>query len=249
MTPGTLPLPALVFLLVHETLIHVRWGELDPYHHVNHATYLSYLEHARIAALESIGWGMDEIAATGHQVVVAKIDIQFRLPALGGNELVVETSIEDLRGASSVWRQRVYRCSSKVARIARSVVTRANHQPLITPEDKVAPDTRCYPTQTSLRKIACFERTQRAFKMCCSVLPAARSVAPDGELSMPRPLPSHGRWSESVTRDRCSLRQYLARSLLSDDIAFLRVGLSPCPFRQWCNDAGMWRALITMPRW
>jgi acyl-CoA thioester hydrolase len=108
-TPGTLPLPALVFLLVHETLIHVRWGELDPYHHVNHATYLSYLEHARIAALESIGWGMDEIASTGHQVVVAKIDIQFRLPALGGNELVVETSIEDLRGASSIWRQRVVR--------------------------------------------------------------------------------------------------------------------------------------------
>ena len=103
------PAVALVFLLVHETTIHVRWGELDPYRHVNHATYLSYLEHARIAALESIGWGMEEITATGHQVVVARIDIGFRQPAEGGDELVVQTSLEELRGASSIWRQRIVR--------------------------------------------------------------------------------------------------------------------------------------------
>ena len=94
---------------VHETTIHVRWGELDPYHHVNHATYLSYLEHARVAALESIGWGMDRIAETGHQVVVVEVDVRFRLPAGGGDELVVQTSIADLRGASSTWRQRIVR--------------------------------------------------------------------------------------------------------------------------------------------
>ena len=40
---------------VHETTIHVRWGELDPYRHVNHATYLSYLEHARVAAQKVTG--------------------------------------------------------------------------------------------------------------------------------------------------------------------------------------------------
>ncbi|MCB2223741.1 MAG: acyl-CoA thioesterase [Actinobacteria bacterium] len=94
---------------MHRTTIHVRWGELDPYHHVNHATYLSYLEHARIAALESIGWGMDEIAATGHQVVVVRVDVRFVAPAVGGDELVVETAIERLRGASSTWRQRILR--------------------------------------------------------------------------------------------------------------------------------------------
>lgn len=94
---------------MHETTIHVRWGELDPYHHVNHATYLSYLEHARIATLESIGWGMDEIAATGHQVVVVRADVRFRRPATGGDELAVRTSIVELRGASSRWRQVIAR--------------------------------------------------------------------------------------------------------------------------------------------
>ncbi len=94
---------------MHETTIHVRWGELDPYHHVNHAAYLSYLEHARIAALESIGWGMDEIAATGSQVVVIRLDVRFRRPAIGGDELTVRTAIDGLRGASSTWRQQIMR--------------------------------------------------------------------------------------------------------------------------------------------
>ncbi|MCJ7725157.1 MAG: acyl-CoA thioesterase [Acidimicrobiia bacterium] len=94
---------------MYETTIHVRWGELDPYHHVNHATYLSYLEHARVAALESIGWGMDRITETSHQVVVVRVDVRFRRPAEGGDELVVETSLAELRGASSIWRQRIVR--------------------------------------------------------------------------------------------------------------------------------------------
>ena len=46
---------------MHETRLQVRWSELDPYGHVNHAVYLTYLEHARIAALESIGWGLAAI--------------------------------------------------------------------------------------------------------------------------------------------------------------------------------------------
>jgi YbgC/YbaW family acyl-CoA thioester hydrolase len=92
---------------VHETSIEVRWGELDPYHHVNHAAYLSYLEHARIAALESIGWGMEAIAAAGRRVVVVRIDVRFRAPARGGDRLTVATALVELRGAGSTWRQTV----------------------------------------------------------------------------------------------------------------------------------------------
>ena len=99
---------------MHKTTIHVRWGELDPYHHVNHAAYLSYLEHARIAALESIGWGMDEIAATGTQVVVVRLDVRFRRPAIGGDELTVRTAIDTLRRASSTWQQEIVRVDTLI---------------------------------------------------------------------------------------------------------------------------------------
>lgn len=94
---------------VHETRIHVRWGELDAYSHVNHATYLSYLEHARIAALEHIGWGMEALSSAGHQVVVVRADVRFRRPATAGDELVVTSCITDLRAASSHWRQEILR--------------------------------------------------------------------------------------------------------------------------------------------
>lgn len=94
---------------MHETTIHVRWGELDPYHHVNHASYLGYLEHARIEALESIGWGMDRIAEFGCRVVVARADVRFRAPAAGGDVLTVGTAVRELRGASSRWHQEIRR--------------------------------------------------------------------------------------------------------------------------------------------
>ena len=94
---------------MHHTTIHVRWGELDPYHHVNHAVYLSYLEHARIAALDSIGWGMEAIAAAGYQVVVVRIDIRFRKPATAGDTLTVDTALVHLGASESTWKQTIRR--------------------------------------------------------------------------------------------------------------------------------------------
>jgi len=92
---------------MHRTEIRVRWGELDPYHHVNHAAYLTYLEDARISALEGIGWGMETLEAAGLRVVVVGIEVQFRRPASAGDRLVVETGVEEIRAASSRWRQRI----------------------------------------------------------------------------------------------------------------------------------------------
>jgi YbgC/YbaW family acyl-CoA thioester hydrolase len=100
---------------VHQTTIHVRWGELDPYHHVNHATYLSYLEHARISALESIGWGMDVLTAAGYQVVVVGIEVRFRRPASAGDTLVIESNVAHLGASESSWRQVIRRGDEVIA--------------------------------------------------------------------------------------------------------------------------------------
>lgn len=99
---------------MHETRLQVRWSELDPYGHVNHAVYLTYLEHARIAALESIGWGMGTIESRGFRVVVVRADLRFRASAAGGDELAVVSGIAELRPASSVWRQEIRRGSEVI---------------------------------------------------------------------------------------------------------------------------------------
>jgi acyl-CoA thioester hydrolase len=99
---------------VHRTTIHVRWAELDPYHHVNHATYLSYLEHARISALEHIGSGMDALAAQGVQVVVVRVEVRFVAPARAGDELVISSSVTSLGASASTWSQRIDRGSDRI---------------------------------------------------------------------------------------------------------------------------------------
>ena len=94
---------------MHETSFKVRWGELDPYNHVNHTVYLSYLEAARIEFLESIGWGMETLRDAGIHILVAEISVRFRRPAVAGDVVTVWTAVDEIRAASSSWRQTVVR--------------------------------------------------------------------------------------------------------------------------------------------
>lgn len=94
---------------MHETPLAVRWSDLDPYGHVNHAVYLTYLEHARITALESIGWGLPAIEQLGFRVVVVRADLRFRASAVAGDDLLVASGIAELRPASSIWHQEIRR--------------------------------------------------------------------------------------------------------------------------------------------
>lgn len=120
---------------MHSTVIHVRWGELDPYNHVNHATYLSYLEHARISALESIGWGMDALADAGCHVVVAQANVRFRAPTTAGETLDISTWVEEIRSASSHWGQRVTRGPDLVLEAEiRAALTNLSGRPTRLPE-------------------------------------------------------------------------------------------------------------------
>lgn len=90
---------------MHQTTIRVRWGELDPYNHVNHAVYSSYLEHARVETLEQVHSGMDPLTASGVRVVVVRSDVRFRAPATAGDVLVVTTGLREIGAATMIWRQ------------------------------------------------------------------------------------------------------------------------------------------------
>lgn len=109
---------------MHTTTIHVRWGELDPYNHVNHAVYSSYLEHARVAALESADRGLDVLSEAGIQIVVVRSDVRYRSPATAGDELTITTRVADIRGASMLWDQHVLRSGEPIvsAEITAAVV-------------------------------------------------------------------------------------------------------------------------------
>ena len=41
---------------IHETIISIRWGDMDPYRHINNTAYFRYMEQARIEWITSLGF-------------------------------------------------------------------------------------------------------------------------------------------------------------------------------------------------
>ncbi len=97
--------------MAHRTTIDVRFNEIDPYGHVNHAVYVTYFEVGRTDALTACGIPLETMAEQGYQLVVTQIDVRFRGAATAGDTLVVETAVGRLRRASGTWSQRILRCS------------------------------------------------------------------------------------------------------------------------------------------
>jgi YbgC/YbaW family acyl-CoA thioester hydrolase len=94
-------------LATHRMTIKPRFGELDPYNHVNHAVYVSYFEAGRTEALEGIGLGLPYLQQQGWQVVVADLTVKFRRAATAGDTLIVETTVTDIGAVVSTWVQRI----------------------------------------------------------------------------------------------------------------------------------------------
>ncbi|MDY7104300.1 MAG: thioesterase family protein [Actinomycetota bacterium] len=89
--------------------VKVRFSELDPYGHVNHAVYVEYFEIGRAESLERVGIDLHELARSGTQLVVTELRVRYRASAVGGDALEVVSSIERLARVSSTWRQRIER--------------------------------------------------------------------------------------------------------------------------------------------
>jgi acyl-CoA thioester hydrolase len=77
--------------------VDVQFRDCDPLGHVNNSVYLTYLENARIAyclgPFEMKDW--KEI-----QFILARVEIDYRSPALPGERLVIGARILRLGGAS-----------------------------------------------------------------------------------------------------------------------------------------------------
>lgn len=95
--------------MAHESTIAVRFSEIDPYGHVNHAVYLTYFEVARTEALIDCGLPIEGLATRGYQMVVTELSVRFRQAAGPGDRLTVETRVSEVRRARAVWSQRILR--------------------------------------------------------------------------------------------------------------------------------------------
>jgi acyl-CoA thioester hydrolase len=99
----------------HTSTIKVRFGDLDPYDHVNHARYLTYFESARIELLDEIGFGMDVMKRLGFQIVLVEITAGFHAAAGLHDVLAITTDVHEVRRATTRWRQEARRGDQLVA--------------------------------------------------------------------------------------------------------------------------------------
>jgi acyl-CoA thioester hydrolase len=96
-------------LAVHVTKLKVRFGELDPYNHVNHSVYVAWFEAGRCEALESVDMSLHKMASLGFQIVVTDLAVKYRIPAKAGDEVRVHSWIGEMGGARSTWLQEIRR--------------------------------------------------------------------------------------------------------------------------------------------
>lgn len=108
---------------VAKTEIAVRMAELDSFGHVNHAIYLSYLEHARFQALTEAGFSWEVLEARGWAIFVVRVEIDYVEEVRRGDELVVRTWADSFRRTSMVLAQDIVRRGDPASVVARARVT------------------------------------------------------------------------------------------------------------------------------
>lgn len=86
----------------------VRDYECDLQGVVNNAVYQNYLEHARHEYLKSIGIDFAALAAEGINLVVTRVEIDYKYSLTSGDRFVVEVRPERLSPVRIGFRQDIY---------------------------------------------------------------------------------------------------------------------------------------------
>jgi acyl-CoA thioester hydrolase len=80
-------------MLTGEIQVRVRYAETDRMGLLHHANYLVYFEQARTELLRARGRSYKDLEDQGFFLVVAKVEIRYRLPARYDDVLTVRTTV------------------------------------------------------------------------------------------------------------------------------------------------------------
>lgn len=122
-------------MAAHRTEMVVRFGDLDPYDHVNHARYFTYFESARVEMLEEVGFGMEVMKRRGIQIVLVEVTARFHVPAVLHDRLTITTAVVELARSTTRWRQEARRGDELVVSLeVRAAFTDAAGRPIRIPD-------------------------------------------------------------------------------------------------------------------
>ena len=124
---------------VSETLLSVRSPELDSFGHVNHATFLTYLEHARYEALEAAGFNWPTLSERDWRIFVVRIEVDYVAEASRGERLLIRTWADGFRRTTMDLAQEIVRADQPDTVIVRARVRAVwigpDRRPMRVPDD------------------------------------------------------------------------------------------------------------------
>jgi acyl-CoA thioester hydrolase len=80
----------------------VQWSVIDGRQHVNNANYMVYFEDAGVQVCQAHGWPMTRVMEAGFGLVARRYRIEYRQPAVFGDELEIATWASDMKRATAV---------------------------------------------------------------------------------------------------------------------------------------------------
>ena len=95
--------------MTSECSLQVRTYECDSYGHVNNANYLNYLEYARYELLKDVGFDYPKAIDAGYGVFIARIEIDYKRPALTDDRLTIRTWPLKKKAVSGILAQEIRR--------------------------------------------------------------------------------------------------------------------------------------------
>ena len=98
-----------IIIMVCKCSLKVRTYECDSYGHVNNANYLHYLEFARYEFLRDVGFDYPAMIKAGYGVYIARIEIDYKKPALADDELTMKSWPLKKGAVSGVIAQEIWR--------------------------------------------------------------------------------------------------------------------------------------------
>jgi len=89
--------------------LRVRFSDCDMYGHVNNATYLTYMECARVQLLREIEMPLEELMGSGRFLIIVGVDIRYKGSARMGDALTVRTTPLKIGLTGGTFLQEIYR--------------------------------------------------------------------------------------------------------------------------------------------
>ena len=96
-------------MIVRDTKIRVRYGEVDRMGFLYHSHYVEYFDVARTELIRSLGISNLELEEKGIMLPVVKLEIKYGIPANYDDELTIRTTLREMPGVTITFHYEVLR--------------------------------------------------------------------------------------------------------------------------------------------